>query len=137
MKYKFLPHTADMKFQAYGLSLEKVFANSALAMREIITKGIKINPKIRKIVKIKADDLSGLLYKFLEEFLFLLDSRAFIASKISKIKINKEKFELHAVILGDKAKKYKLSNDVKAVTYNNMFVKKEKGKWACQVVLDV
>jgi SHS2 domain-containing protein len=137
MKYKFLPHTADMKFQAYGLSLEKAFANSVLAMQEIITKGIKINPKIRKIVKIKADDLSGLLYKFLEEFLFLLDSRAFIASKISKIKINKEKFELHAVILGDKAKKYKLSNDVKAVTYNNMFVKKEKGKWACQVVLDV
>ena len=137
MKYKFLPHTADVKFQAYGLSLEKVFENSALAMQEIITKGIKISPKIRKIVKIKADDLSGLLYKFLEEFLFLLDSRAFIASKISKIKINKEKFELHAVILGDKAKKYKLSNDVKAVTYNNMFVKKEKGKLACQVVLDV
>ena len=37
-------------------------------------------------------DLTNLLYKFLEEFLYLLDAKQFLFSKIEKIKINKEKF---------------------------------------------
>ena len=44
---------------------------------------------------------------------------------------------LKAVVVGDKSQKYKFNNDVKAVTYNSMFVKEEKGKWITQVVLDV
>ena len=31
-KYKFLEHTADIKFQAFGKSLEEVFSNCAYAM---------------------------------------------------------------------------------------------------------
>ena len=70
-----------------------------------------------------------------EEFLFLLDSENFIVSKIEKIKINDNKLE--AEIFGDDVKNYKISNDVKAVTYNQMFVKKENSEWILQVVLDV
>ena len=51
--------------------------------------------------------------------------------------------KLDVEVIGDKAEHYKLSQDVKAITYNNMFVKKlNQGsatpiKWVCQVVLDV
>src|SRR3990167_5746374 len=36
MKYKFLPHTADIIFEAYGKTLESLFENSALALEEIM-----------------------------------------------------------------------------------------------------
>ena len=54
---------------------------------------------------------------------------------------NNKEYKLSAEVIGDKAGNYKFTNDAKAVTYNNMFVKKEKfkgkDKFICQVVLDV
>ena len=42
MKYKFLEHTADIKFQAFGKSIEKAFVNSAKAIvKTIYSKKIK------------------------------------------------------------------------------------------------
>lgn len=135
MKYKFLKHTADIKFQAFGSTLESAFENSALAMANSMYSG-KVLPKIKKIIKVKGKDLESLLYNFLEEILFLLDSTNFFISKI-KIKINQEDNILVAKLYGDNAKNYKIGLDVKAVTYNEMFIKKIKSQWICQVVIDV
>ena len=136
-KFKFLEHTADMKFQAYGKTIEEAFKNSALALISVMTKD-KIKEKEKKKIKIEGKDLENLLYNFLEEFLILLDSENFVLSKIRKIKIEKKKhYSLVADISGDNAENYEFNLDVKAVTYNEMFVKKEKDKFICQVVVDV
>lgn len=138
-KFKFLEHTADIKFQAYGKSLEEAFSNSALAMFNAMYSG-KVSRKIKKKISVKGKDNESLLYNFLEELLFLLDTKNFFLSSI-KVKINEKKLE--AELEGDKAGNYKIDLDVKAVTYNSMFVKKlNQGsatpiKWVCQVVLDV
>ena len=135
MRYKFLEHTADVKFRAFGKTLEEAFSNSALALVETMTRNIKIKPRIKKNISVSGSDLENLLYNFLEEFLFLFDSERFVFAKIEKIEIKDNKLE--AEILGDNADNYNISNDVKAVTYNSMFVKIEKGKVTIQVVLDV
>ena len=140
MTYKFLSHTADVKFQAGGRTIEEAFKSSALALKETISGKIKIKGGVKKSFSVKGKDIENLLYNFLEEFLYLLDAEEFLFSKIKKIKIEKTKrgFLLTAEVLGDKASKYDFTNDVKAVTYNSMFVKKEKnGEFICQVVLDV
>lgn len=134
MKFKFLEHTADVKFQAYGKSLEEVFVNSAMALKEVMFGKIKIKENIKKKFSVEGKDDSSLLYQFLEQFLYLLDAENFIFSKV-KVKIKDGKLE--AQVYGDKASNYKFTNDVKAITYNSMFVKKDKGKFVCQVVLDV
>ncbi len=138
MRYKFLEHRADIKFKAFGSSMEKAFENSALALAEVMTKKTKIKPIIKKEIKVSGKDREALLYNFLEEFLFLYDSKGFILSKIHKIKVKEnEKFELEAVIVGDDAKNYEPSQDVKAITYHEMFVRKERGGFIIQVILDV
>ena len=137
MTYRFLSHTADVKFQAEGKTLEKAFSEAALALKETIAEKIKIREKIKKKIEIQGKDLENLLYNFLEEILFLLDSEEFLFSKIKDLKIDEKKLILKAVVLGDKASNYRFSNDVKAITYNSMFVKKEKNKYVVQVVLDV
>lgn len=138
MKYKYLQHTADIKFQAYGKNLEEAFENSALAMFNSMSNE-KIKSELKKNIKVKGEDLGNLLYNFLEELIFLLDSKNFFVSK-TKVKIIKnknKKFELKAQIEGDNAKNYEIGLDVKAVTYNEMFIKKAGSKWVAQVVLDV
>jgi SHS2 domain-containing protein len=135
-KFVFLEHVADIKFQAFGKSLEEVFKNSVLALRESITKGTKkkINQRVNRKIKINGIDNESLLYNFLEEFLYLLDAENFLLSEIKSIKIINNKLE--SEVVGDKASNYKFTSDVKAVTYNEMFVKQEGNKWVAQVVLD-
>ena len=136
IKYKFLEHTADIKFQAFGKTVEESFANSALAMfNAMYDRKVKENKNIK--IKVKGKDFESLLYNFLEELLVLMDSKNFFLSKVRKIKIDKKKKILEAEISGDDAKNYKISLDVKAVTYSQMFVRHEKEKWTAQVVLDV
>src|SRR4030042_1948450 len=102
---------------------------------------------IKKSIKIKRKDFEALLYGFLEEILFMLDAENFLISRISSIKIS-NKFDLKATIIGDRASEYEFTNPVKAVTYNEMFVRKEKVPsdkdenkkvevWIAQAVLDV
>ena len=134
-KYIYLEHTADIKFQAFGNTLKEAFENSALAMFNAMYSE-KIAPKIKKKIKVSGRDLENLLYNFLEEFLFLLDSEGFFLSNV-KVKIDEKKLNLEADLSGDDAKNYPIGLDVKAVTYNSMFVNKEKGKWVCQVLIDV
>jgi len=136
MKYKFLEHTADVKFQAFGETIEEAFENSAIAMFEVLHRG-KVKNKKKVKISVNGRDFESLLYNFLEEFLVLFDSESFFISKIEKIKIDKKKFRLEAEVSGDNSKNYQMNSYIKAVTYNEMFVKNEKGKWVIQVVLDV
>lgn len=135
MKYKFLEHTADAKFLAYGKNLEEAFSNAAIAMFSVMTDTNKIKPFIEKKVEVKANDNEGLLYGFLEQLLILLDTEGFLLNKVKKITIKDNK--LNAIVVGDRFKEgYELHGDVKAVTYHEMEIKKEKNKITIQVVVD-
>jgi SHS2 domain-containing protein len=148
--FKFIPHTADIKFQAFGDSLEKCFENAAHALTHIITNE-KIKQKEKKRIKVKGRDVESLLYNFLEELLYLLDVGGFVVGKVENLKItsssvirNKKKIfnsELTCELFGDDIENYEAATHVKAITYHEMFIKQErvKGKniFVCQVVVDV
>jgi SHS2 domain-containing protein len=134
MKYKFLEHTADIKFKAYGKNLAELYENCVYAMCSVMHSG-KVVSKVKKKIKVQGNDFENLLYVFLEEFLFLIDSEGIFLSKIERLKVDTKNFVVEADVYFGNAPR--LETDVKAITYNDMFVKKEKGKWVAQVVLDV
>ena len=142
-KYKYLDHTADIKFQAFGKDMDECFANAGYALTNIISKD-KIKSKTRKKIKIQKRDVKGLLYDFLEEFLYLLDVGNFIVSEIKNLKVlslpyrgNKRKYELTVDLYGDDIENYQYDAHVKAITYDEMFVKRELDTMVCQVVIDI
>jgi len=135
-KFKFLEHTADAKFQAFGKSLEDAFGNAALAMFSVMTEPEKVERKIKREIKAKGDDEKSLLYDFLEQLLILLETEGFLLNHVEKIKIVDG--ELTAVAVGDKiSEKYDVHGEVKAVTYNEMDIKREKHYFMVQVVVDL
>ena len=133
-KYQFLEHTADVKFQAFGKSLEEAFSNSALAMFNAMYDG-KVKGKIKKKVRAEGKDMESLLYNFLEELIVLFDGEGFFLAKVEKLKIKGNRLE--AEVVGGKAEDYEIHIDVKAITYSEMIVEKKGDKFMCQVVLDV
>jgi SHS2 domain-containing protein len=143
IKFKFLPNTADIKFQAYGKTLDTCFKNAGYALKEIIT-GDKIKETKTHEFRVEGKDIEQLLLNFLEEFIILLDRENLILSKITELKIigfgerlKRREYELVCKFSGDSIKKYNTLTNVKAITYNEMFVKKEKDVFTCQVVVDV
>jgi len=136
MKYKFLPHTADVKFRAYGKTLEEQFVNAALATTSVMFDPEQIEPNEEKKIEVAGNDKEALLYNWLEEIIYLCDAEFFIVHEVKDLKIKKtdKGFIATAVFVGDKFKeKYKRHTGVKAVTYNEM----EIADKYVQVVLDV
>jgi SHS2 domain-containing protein len=134
--YVYLEHTADVKFQAFGGTLEEVFTNSAHALTNLLYKG-KVKSRQEYHIHAEGGDLESILYNFLEDFIFLLDSKNFLLSQIKDITINADHTCLQADVTGDDAAHYELELGIKAVTYHDMFVKEEPGRWITQVVLDI
>jgi len=140
MKYKYLPHTADTKFRAYGENLEEAFANAALAVFNVMVDTTKVKGKVAKKIEAEGTDLPQLLYGFLEKFLILLDSENFFLAEVKKIKItgNEGNYRLTAEAKGDDAGKYEtIGPQVKAITYNDMVIDNEKDNCFVQVVVDI
>ncbi|MBI3036668.1 archease [Candidatus Woesearchaeota archaeon] len=140
LKYEYLPHTADVKFLAYGKTLEEAFSNAAVAMFNVMVETAKVKPKTAKKIAAEGADLESLLQNFLEQFIILLDTDNFFLSKIKKIEIRKSssKYSLNAVATGDEAKNYEtIGPQVKACTYNSMLVQQKGKAWMVQVVVDI
>lgn len=134
MNFEFLEHTGDIKFKAYGKTLDKVFENCALAISSVFSKGKKIKTLKKKKLSLFAKDYESLLYKFAEELIYMFDADNFVVSK-AEVKI-KDK-TLKATIYGDDSSKYKDLDAIKSPTYAEMYVKEINGIWTCQIVLDV
>src|SRR3989344_2276882 len=100
MKYRFLEHTADVLFEAYGKELEDLFANAALATEEIMIDLKTLQTVEKKEIKIEAENVEDLLFNFLEELLFLKDTELFLCKEF-ELKIKKEKkYVLEGILVG-------------------------------------
>ena len=84
-KYKFIDHTADVMFDAYGKNLNKVFENAALATFEVQCNLKKVERKVKKKIKLKNEDMEKLLFDFLEELIYLKDAKYLLFNKITII----------------------------------------------------
>lgn len=134
MKYKFLEHTADIKFKVYGKTLNEIFENAVLALSEYLSRGEKIKSKKGKVVDVSGSDLESLFYNFLDELIYLLDAENFI---VAKAKVTLRGYNLHAELYGDSSANYKDLDQVKAATYAEMYIKKTQDGFEAQAVLDV
>ncbi|MBI5392662.1 archease [Candidatus Woesearchaeota archaeon] len=139
-KFKYLDHTSEAKFQAYGKTLEEAFANAVLAMYNMLTDIKKVKQVVRKEIEIKAPKLDTLLFDFLDQFVILLDTEGLIVSYVDSLTITKkfEMYTLKAIVKGDSYKAYDAHGSLKAITYNDMIIKEQKnGLWIVQVVVDI
>ncbi len=130
--------TADAVFKAYGKSLPELFENAALALFEIMVNTKKVKPKVKKHIRVSAKDLKELMFRWLNELIFYPDAEGLAFSKF-RIKLDEKKLVLEADVWGERIdpERHELREDVKACTYHKLELKKKKGGWEAQVIVDI
>jgi protein archease len=130
--------TADVAFVAYGKNLDGLFANAALAMFEVMVNTKQIKSNVSKKVKVKGNDLQSLMFNWLNELLVYVDGDNLAFSSFD-VKVDEKKFKLVAECKGEKinSKKQEIRTGVKSATYHKLEVKKDKGIWKAQIILDI
>ncbi|MDI6810982.1 MAG: archease [archaeon] len=137
VRYKYIEHPSDVGFEAYGDTLEELFAHAAIAVFSFMTDVEGIEEEEEREVAIKSEDLYSLMFDWLDEMLFFFESDSLVM-KTFDIKVNASDFSLTGKCRGGKfdPSKHESGIIIKAVTYNMMEVKKNK-IWHARVVLDV
>ncbi|RJR31590.1 archease [Candidatus Parcubacteria bacterium] len=141
-KYKILEHTADLKIQANGMDLAELFCNMATGMYEYIYKfqisKLKCQTKSKlqitnvKNIKLKADNIESLLVDWLSELLYFSDAENLMAVKYDFVKLSFKELTAKVNFIKAQAK-----DDIKAVTYHDLSVKKISAGWEAIVVFDI
>ena len=138
-RFRFLDHTADAKFQAFGRTIEEAFANAALATASLMWDTDVVDRNVRHPLSFRGGDLEQLLVHFLQEIIYLLETKTFLLGAAEEVKIKKEEdgYSLAAVFAGDNhSSHYKIFGEVKAITYNEMKIDKND-HITVQVVVDI
>lgn len=135
MPFKYHNHTADVLIEATGKNLEEAFSEAAKGMFNLLTDIKKVKPEKKIIFRVYAPTKEKLLFDFLEELIFRMDTDFMIFSKF-EVKIS-GKNELECIAFGDLASNYETHGDIKAPTYNEMSIEEGKKESKIKFVVDI
>ena len=139
--FKFFDHTADIAVEVSAESFEDLFSAAAKAWQFAVLEKINVRPSKLRTVKIEADTIEELLVNFLSEINYLLLVKKWIFAEIKNIRIlfEEERFLLSADIAGENLNfdKHILKEEIKAVTFHQMVVKKTDATYSTKIIFDI
>ncbi len=138
MKYRFIDHTADLAIKFYGKTIEELFINSALSLSEIIfarNQDSSKNIGDKLSLQFSANEINVLYIDFLREILFQVNTnfRYFYKIEINIFSNNKISMDCFYHILDIE----NVTQEIKAVTYHNIEINKEKDFYSALVTFDI
>ena len=141
-KFRYLPHTADMQFIAYGKDFREALENSALALLSTILDVKKIKKSNARVfhsaINESAGDMEDLVWYTLQDILSAVESRHIDAFSFKIISLRSEgKMKLSGKLSYRKTGKNHALFSVKAVTPYDLKVVSGNGTCSIQVVMDV
>jgi SHS2 domain-containing protein len=138
MDFKYLEHTADAEFIAYGKSRDEAFVNAARAMFGLVVDFSRVRPVEAREVTLTAGSLEDLLFDWLSELLYLSEVDRLVFSKF-EVKITKNsEYSLNAKACGEQVSpRHEVFLHIKAVTYHDLRVEKRNNVYEAQVLLDI
>lgn len=133
MRFEYLQDeaTADLAIKAYGNNLKEVFKISALAIMDTLVDIKTISSQEIIFFSKKAKDLKSLFYNFLEEIIFLLDSRGLVFNSIEINDLDEKNFLVNVTLKGEVYDKNKhiSRNQIKAITYFGMKITNKQAEF--------
>ena len=142
MQYRFVDHTADVEFIAYGGSESELVKNALEALFNIIAYTKKLKRAKGRSLKIKinakGDSLEGLLWSVLQKTFSMCDAKSLFGFKAEKVKVKSagnSKIASALILAREKCPEC-AKMDVKGISKYELHVKKRE-KFIASVVVDV
>jgi SHS2 domain-containing protein len=137
-KHTYLSHTADIAFDVEADSLEELFTESFQGWLNSVAEQKDFTADGKIELNLKAESLEQLLVDFLNEVNFLLTVKKVLCIAVEKIDIDKQKFSLFAVMKTKNVDDISiLKEEIKSVTYHQMEIRIQGGKYFVRVVFDI
>lgn len=129
-------HTADMGIRGFGESMEEAFESAAMAMVAVNVNLEKINQKQKIKITCNEKDNELLFIAWLNNLLYEMATRKMFFSKF-QVEINNG--QLAGYAWGEKIdlKRHKPVVEIKGISYSDLKVIQEKGKWIVQCIVDI
>lgn len=139
-KYEILEHTADIRVKIFANNQKDLFKNSAICLFELLTDK-KAKAKKTRYVELSATRIEDLFIFWLNELISIFYSYRFLPVKyaISVDNLSGTK-KLAAKISGVDFNPYgnkSVKLEIKAATYHNLKIGKDKKGLTAEVVFDV
>lgn len=136
-RYEILDVTADVGILAFGEGIKALFENAALGMFSLIVEPEKIKVREKVEVKIESRNIEDLLVAWLNELLFIFETREFISKDCRILEMNER--HIIAEIDGEHfdPEIHPRNIYIKAATYHNLEIKKYDSGWRARVIFDV
>jgi SHS2 domain-containing protein len=135
--YRIIEHTADTGFEVWGDTKEQVFEVAARAFFAIMWHIGASREEEPESIEIAGGDMEELLVNFLEEFLYLFDARKLVCTRIQVESITENRVYAKAWLQNFNADRDEELLSVKAVTYHQLFIGREKDRWTARIFLDI
>jgi SHS2 domain-containing protein len=129
--YTWVDHTAELELAIRASTREEVFGEALHAFAQLVGHNAG-GPPAEHSVTVSARDAPALLAEWLGELIYLAETQDFVPDELIALEL--EDHELTARITG---RVDNPSHLIKSVTYHNLELKSEGGRWAARVVLDV
>jgi SHS2 domain-containing protein len=129
-------HTADMGIRGFGTTMEEAFASAALAMVAISVNPRKIEQK-QKVEFVCEQDENELL--FVEWLNSLLYEMAVKKMLFSRFEVSIKSKQLTGQAWGEKLniKRHRPVVEIKGISFSDLKVAQEKGRWIAQCIVDI
>jgi SHS2 domain-containing protein len=138
MDFKYLEHTADAEFVAYGRTVEETFANAARAMFGLLVDPSNVRPTEVREISLTAGLLEDLLFDWLSELLYLSEVDRLVFSRFEAEITKNGEYRLNAKAYGETINpRHEIFLHIKAVTYHDLRVEKRNNVYEAQVLLDI
>jgi SHS2 domain-containing protein len=139
--FEYLDHTSDILVRAHGGCLAKAFEQSARALTKVVVR----NPEAicrdsEKNINISAETLVELLYRFLEELIFLFDTEKLVFAEFNIVITELDsKIQLKARLFGERlnVSRHITGIEVKAITFHLMKIYRANKIWWSEFLLDI
>jgi SHS2 domain-containing protein len=127
-------HTADLALELWAESEELLLVEGARALIEILTEGVEILETSERELRIEALDDEDRLVQWLNQVLLLAILEGFL---LADAELRLYPGGLEARLRGEAAALDKIRTELKSVTYHDLHLSREAGRWEARVVIDV
>lgn len=135
--YRITTHQNELAVRIVGNSQADLFANSGLALFDVMADIDKINAAERLSLEVEGSDRDDLMVNWIRELLYLYQSSGYL---LKEFKINEVKDTLvKAEVAGEKIDpdRHEIKQEIATVAFHKSRMQKTGNQWIAQVIFEI
>ena len=137
MGYELVEHTADIGIRVWADDAKGLFEEAARGFFDIITDIKNVTAQIERTVTVRGSGWEEVMVAWLTELLYLYEVKGLLFCDFSVAEADRGKVK--GIARGERfnEKRHSIKTVVKAVTYHQLEIREQDGRWHAQIIFDI